>query len=307
MQSLVCLMGPTAAGKSSLAIEIAERFNFEIISVDSAMVYKGLDIGTAKPSAEILKKTPHALIDIIEPNQIYSAGQFHGDALAAIKNIFSRGKVPLLVGGTMLYFRILLQGLSPMPKADANLRATLKKIAAEKGWNFLHQELKHIDPLGFHRINPRDQQRIQRAMEVFLLTGKSITAWQQANSHLLANYKIFSFALAPAREELQQRIAQRFQQMLELGFMEEALQLFNNPAFCSDLPAMRTVNYRQAWDYFAGKLTYAEMVEKAIIATRQLAKRQMTWLRSFPELTWITDGKEKKEFFQLLQQLTHLA
>lgn len=301
VNKIICLMGPTASGKTPLAIELVKHYPFEIISVDSAMVYRGMDIGTAKPTADILKIAPHRLIDIRDPAEKYSAGDFRNDALREIEDIIARGKVPLLVGGTMLYFRVLIQGLAALPKADANTRLALQIRAEEVGWEVLHQELMQVDPQAATKIHIRDTQRIQRALEVFQLTGKPISFWQAQDTNPLANYEICNIALAPTdRARLHERIALRFQQMLADGFVDEVKKLYERGDLNMDLPSIRSVGYRQVWEYLAGKSTYEEMCEKAIAATRQLAKRQMTWLRSWPDVAWI--DADAKDVFVLAER-----
>lgn len=285
---IICLMGPTASGKTPLAVEMVKRFPCEIISVDSAMVYRGMDIGTAKPDAEILKLAPHRLIDLADPSEIYSAGQFRQDALREIEDIAAQKKIPLLVGGTMMYFKILQQGLAKLPKADMNLRAELKARAEREGWEALHDFLASVDAKAAARINPNDSQRIQRALEVYLLTGKNITEWQQQETNHLSGYHVCNIALAPAdRSLLHERIAMRFEKMLLSGFVDEVSALYERGDLSPELPSIRSVGYKQIWDYLAGHATVEEMRERAIIATRQLAKRQMTWLRPWPELQWL--------------------
>jgi tRNA dimethylallyltransferase len=285
---IVCLMGPTAAGKTPLAVELAQQFPCEIISVDSAMVYRGMDIGTAKPDADILKVAPHHLIDIRDPADSYSAGQFRTDALREINAILARGKIPLLVGGSMMYFRILQQGLAALPTADVRLRTAMQIEAEQVGWPVLHAKLATIDPLSAQRIHPNDSQRIQRALEVFMLSGKTLTAWQAEDTSMLGQFRVCNIAIAPAdRKILHQRIALRFADMLQLGFLEEVKTLRERGDLSKDLPSMRSVGYRQMWDYLDGDMPFELMCEKAIAATRQLAKRQLTWLRSWPEVTWL--------------------
>ncbi len=284
MSLIVCLMGPTASGKTQLAIELVQRYPFEIISVDSAMIYRGMDIGTAKPGPDILNIAPHRLINICDPREAYSAAQFRVDALREMEDIQSKHKIPLLVGGTMMYFRTLQKGIAAMPSANPELRALLLKDAQLKGWPDLHQRLQDIDPVAARRIHPHDSQRIQRALEVFMLTGKNLTAWQQDQPLEDWDRKIINICLIPEdRAVLHKRIAARFVQMLENGFVEEVKQLRGRGDLSIDLPSMRSVGYRQVWEYLNGKYTYAEMCEKGIIATRQLAKRQLTWLRSWPD------------------------
>lgn len=288
LPSIICLMGPTAAGKTPLAIELVDRFPCEIISVDSAMVYRDMNIGTAKPSKEILNKVPHRLIDLVDPKESYSAGHFRRDALDAINEIIANQKIPLLVGGTMMYFRVLHQGLATLPTADADIRASLQKRAEREGWETLHAELQKIDPKAAARIHPRDTQRIQRALEVYLLTNKTISDWQANETSALSGYHIINLAIAPSnRAVLHERIQKRFMQMMEEGFLQEVQGLYERGDLHSDLPSIRSVGYRQAWDYFSGKQGLEEMQEKAIAATRQLAKRQLTWLRSWPQITML--------------------
>lgn len=286
--SIFCLMGPTASGKTQLAIELVQQFPFEIISVDSAMIYRGMDIGTSKPDLMTLQKAPHRLIDIRDPAEIYSAAQFREDALKEMHAIFANNKIPLLVGGTMLYFRALQNGLSDLPSADATVREKINKEAIEKGWPAIHEYLTKIDPDSAKRIHPHDSQRIQRALEVFELTGKTLTQCQLENRMVPNHLPIHNIGLIPNnRQILHARIAERFQKMLTDGLLEEVQQLFARGDLNLMLPSIRSVGYRQIWEYLLGDVTYAEMTEKAIIATRQLAKRQLTWLRSWNEVTLI--------------------
>jgi tRNA dimethylallyltransferase len=284
---VVCLMGPTASGKTQLAVDLVQQFPFEIISVDSAMVYRGMDIGTAKPTADILKIAPHRLIDIRDPAEPYSAAQFQRDVVREIDDIHARKKIPLLVGGTMLYFSALQKGLSELPSADPSVRAKLIFEAEQFGWPALHERLQQVDPLAALRIHPHDSQRVQRALEVYDLTGKSLTAWQQENLPTLANYQICNLVVSLDRAILHERIATRFSQMLTEGFLDEVKSLAMRSDLNLEMPSMRSVGYRQAWEYLLGHYSYDEMCEKSIIATRQLAKRQLTWLRHWPlEVTW---------------------
>ncbi len=300
MSVIVCLMGPTASGKTQLACELVQHYPFEIISVDSAMVYKGMDIGTAKPGPDILHIAPHRLINICDPGDAYSAARFRLDALREIEDIQSKQKIPLLVGGTMMYFRALQKGLAAMPSADADMREALFAEARLVGWPKLHQRLQDMDPIAAERIHPHDSQRIQRALEVFMLTGKSLTSWQQDQAE--EGLEMLNIAIAPDdRAVLHQRIAARFMQMLEHGFVDEVKQFMERGDLTIDLPSMRSVGYRQVWEYLEGKYTYSEMCEKGIIATRQLAKRQLTWLRSWPEIHIFNS-----EASDLLQQLCKL-
>lgn len=294
----IFLMGPTAAGKTDLAIELTKVLPCELISVDSALVYRGMDIGTAKPSKALLDKYPHRLIDILDPSQSYSAADFRTDALQAMAEITARGKIPLLVGGTMLYFKALLEGLADMPAADAEIRAQIEAQAASQGWQALHDELASIDPVSAARIHPNDPQRLVRALEVFRVSGMSMTAHREQQSAQSAQasasgrhqlpYTVANLAIAPTdRKVLHDRIAVRFRQMLDEGFVEEVVALRSRGDLHSNLPSIRAVGYRQVWDHLDGKLTRDEMQERGIIATRQLAKRQFTWLRSWQDLHWL--------------------
>lgn len=285
-------MGPTASGKTKLAIWLAQQLPCDIISVDSGMIYRDLDIGTAKPSPQELQVAPHRLINICDPKEIYSAAQFRQDALKEIENILAQDRIPLLVGGTMLYFRILQQGISTLPKAHAAIRTQLVEEAAPNGWQKLHERLQQIDPLAAARIAPNDAQRLQRALEVFMLTGKPMTQLFAENPSEQLPYQVTNIVLAPPkREALAVRINQRFASMLQQGLVEEVECLFKRPDLHENLPSMRTVGYRQVWQYLSGKLNYDEMQERAIIATRQLAKRQLTWLKSWQDVTWFDSEK----------------
>jgi len=294
----IFLMGPTAAGKTDLAIELTKVLPCELISVDSALVYRGMDIGTAKPSKTQLAEHPHRLIDILDPAQSYSAADFRSDALAAMAEITARGNIPLLVGGTMLYFKALLDGLADMPAADAQVRAQLEADAQAFGWQALHDQLAVVDPVSAARIHPNDPQRLIRALEVYRVSGMSMTAHREqqtaqsteaaASGRQQLPYTVANLAIAPAdRKVLHQRIALRFEQMLDQGFLDEVLALRSRGDLHSGLPSIRAVGYRQVWDHLDGKLTRDEMQERGIIATRQLAKRQFTWLRSWEGLHWL--------------------
>jgi tRNA dimethylallyltransferase len=283
----IFLMGPTASGKTDLALKLAETLSCEIISVDSAMVYRGMDIGTAKPDANILEQFPHRLIDICDPAEVYSAARFREDALREMADIQSQGRIPLLVGGTFLYFRALEQGLSPLPSADSELRAELEREAQKIGWNGLHERLQRVDPEAAARIHPNDPQRIQRALEVFELTGQPMSARFGESPQAPLPYRVTKLVLAPAeRTELHERIALRFRQMLQTGLLEEVETLYQRHDLHKDLPAIRAVGYRQVWEYLEGRYDAAEMQERGIIATRQFAKRQFTWLRSELQCEW---------------------
>ena len=283
-QPIVCLMGPTASGKTDLAVKLVEQLPLEIISVDSAMVYKGMDIGTAKPDAETLRRAPHRLIDFLDPIEPYSAARFCEDALREVEAITRAGKTPLLVGGTMLYFRSLLQGLNDLPAADNELRVALATEAGAIGWREMHRQLAEVDPEAAVRIHPNDPQRISRALEVYRLTGIPLSQWVKQPTRVLP-YRPILLGLVPSdRGILHERIARRFEQMLKNGLVEEVNRLYQRGDLTVAKPAIRAVGYRQVWQYLAGELDYQSMQEKGIVATRQLAKRQLTWLRSTPEL-----------------------
>jgi tRNA dimethylallyltransferase len=281
----LALLGPTASGKTAAALAIAERLPVEIISLDSALVYRSMDIGTAKPSAAELAAVPHHLIDIRDPLQAYSAAEFANDARALISDITARGKLPLLVGGTMLYLKALREGLDAMPKADLQLRAALERQGRERGWSALHAELARVDPLSAARLNPADAQRISRALEVFRLTGKPLSSFHSSKSEAArADPHSLLISLEPSeRSWLHERIAQRFDAMLARGFVEEVQALRERGDLNPDLPSMRCVGYRQAWQALDSLWPMSELRNKGIFATRQLAKRQLTWLRSMPE------------------------
>ena len=295
----IAVMGPTASGKTAFALELAERFGGEIVSVDSALVYRGLDIGAAKPSADERAIAPHHLIDLREPWQAYSAAEFAADARAAIDGILARGKLPILAGGTGLYFHALLNGLAPMPEADADMRASISAEAAERGWAALHAELAKVDAEAASRIHTTDPQRIQRALEVWRLSGKPISQWQRegANAPRLPA-KVLKLVLAPDdRAELHQRIEKRFDMMLDAGFLDEVRSLREWPELRDhpaplDLPAIRAVGYRQAWEHLDGVFDAATFRDRAIFATRQLAKRQLTWLRGRHDALWFDPHRE---------------
>ncbi len=277
----VFLMGPTASGKTGLAVELAKRFPFEIISVDSALVYRGMNIGTAKPGPEVLAQTPHRLIDIRDPSEPYSAADFREDALLEMADITAQGRIPLLVGGTFLYFRALEQGLSDMPAADPEVRARLEAEAQQDGWEQLHARLAQIDPVSAARIHATDPQRIQRALEVYEISGQPMSAFHARQPENDLPYRVLKLALIPEdRALLHDRIQHRFEEMLAAGLIDEVERLFNRGDLTAELPAVRAVGYRQAWAFLAGESGYDEMVEQAIVATRQYAKRQLTWLRS---------------------------
>ncbi len=284
------LMGPTASGKTALALELVRRLPCDIISVDSALIYRGMDIGTAKPTPAELAAAPHRLIDIRDPAQAYSAADFRADALREMARISAAGRIPLLVGGTMLYFKALLEGLSPLPAADAKVRARIAREAEELGWPALHAQLLQIDPVAAARIHVNDPQRLSRALEVFRITGHTLTELTRTQSEALP-YRTLQFALAPReRETLRSRIAERFDLMLAQGFEAEVRALMARPDLHPGLPSMRCVGYRQMWDYLAGEIGYDAMRERGIVASRQLAKRQMTWLRGWQNVIWLETG-----------------
>ena len=284
----IFLMGPTASGKTDLAIQLRQQLPVEVISVDSALIYRDMDIGTAKPSKAELTLAPHRLIDICDPAESYSAANFRTDALREMQEISAQGKIPLLVGGTMLYYKALLEGLSPLPSADEKVRSEIEAKAALIGWGGLHQELSKIDPISAQRINPNDSQRINRALEVFYLTGKTLTELTAQKGEALP-YDILQFAIAPEqREVLHLRIEQRFHKMIELGFQQEVEKLYRRPDLNENLPSIRCVGYRQMWEYLRGDYDHDEMVFRGICATRQLAKRQITWLRGWTSpIQWL--------------------
>ena len=282
---VLCVMGPTASGKTALAERIADELPVDLVSVDSALVYRGMDIGTAKPT------TPHRLVDLLDPSEPYSAARFRGDALREIDAIHAAGRTPLLVGGTMLYFRALFRGLSELPPADPVVRAEIAERAARIGPDALHAELARVDPAAAARIHPNDPQRVQRALEVWRLTGKPITTLQQGGARSVHDFH--KLAVAPAdRAELHRRIEARFATMLERGLLDEVARLHARGDLTPDLPALRAVGYRQLWRHLDGQETLDEAVRRAVFATRQLAKRQLTWLRKEPAVEWLDSGRE---------------
>ncbi len=299
----IFLMGPTASGKTGLAVELAQRLPVELISVDSALVYRGMDIGTAKPDAATLAHAPHFLIDIIEPTQSYSAAQFRNDALRLMGEIAARGNVPLLVGGTMLYYNALQHGLNNLPEANPVVRAEIDARAERAGWPALHAELAQVDPVTALRLKPNDAQRIERALEVYHITGKPMSMLLEKDERTGLPYRLLKLALLPSdRAVLHRRIADRFDDMLTAGLLEEVTRLRHEyPALNLNLPSMRCVGYRQAWQYQDGEFDLATLREKGIAATRQLAKRQMTWLRGMDDVeeldcleTGLADKLEKR-------------
>jgi tRNA dimethylallyltransferase len=279
-------MGPTASGKTDVAIQLCQRFPLDVISVDSALVYRGMNIGTAKPDPDTLRHTPHRLIDIRNPDEGYSAGDFVRDARAEMDAIFEAGRIPLLVGGTMMYFRALTGGIADLPPADEQIRAAIDADAADLGWPALHERLRGIDPEAAERINPNDSQRIQRALEVFIASGMPLSKWQrQARGEAQNDVRFIKIALQPAtRELLHARIEERLNLMLNNGFIEEVKELYQLPGLTAKSPSMRSVGYRQIWQHLDGETTLDAAGRKALFATRQLAKRQITWLRSESDL-----------------------
>ncbi|NOZ54497.1 MAG: tRNA (adenosine(37)-N6)-dimethylallyltransferase MiaA [Gammaproteobacteria bacterium] len=299
----IFLMGPTASGKTEIAVRLVQALPCEIVSVDSAMVYRGMDIGTAKPDQQILKIAPHHLIDIRDPSEPYSAAQFAEDALLIMQQIISRGNIPLLVGGTFLYYRALYEGLSPLPAADPTLRRQLEYDAETMGLEALHKRLMTVDPMAAQRIHPNDPQRIQRALEVFELTGKAMSQILKDEKPTEFCFDVTQLILAPSdRALLHEKIALRFNEMLSKGLVDEVRKLFNCSGLHKNLPSIRAVGYRQVWEYFEGELAYDLMIQKGIVATRQLAKRQFTWLRANKKGVWF-DTLDNKLFSKVLKKL----
>lgn len=292
LPSAIFLMGPTATGKTDLAVALREHLPVELISVDSALVYKGMDIGSAKPEPELLARVPHRLIDIRDPVEPYSAANFAHDARKAMEEITVSGRIPLLVGGTMLYFKALLEGLADSPPADDKIRQEIEQEAEEKGWPYLHEQLARIDPKSAAQLHPNHSQRIQRALEVYRATGKTLSAFQHEQREqgsvlgpITENYQLTQIALIPKdRLILHRRIEQRFNAMLGQGFENEVRQLYQRGDLHPGLPSMRAVGYRQMWQYLSNKTDYEQMIHQGVVATRQLAKRQLTWLRKWPDL-----------------------
>ena len=302
---VIFLIAPTAAGKTEIAVALIKHFPCDIISVDSAMIYRGMTIGTAKPSKEILAIAPHKLIDICEPNETYSAAQFCHDAYQAIEDIIQQQRIPLLVGGTMLYFRALQQGLSQLPTANPIIREKILNEAQLYGWDILHNRLKKIDPAAAKRIHPNDPQRLQRALEIIELTGQTPSDIYAKKNHINFPFPVINIVVSPSnRDVLHERIAVRFHQMLSQGFIDEVTHLRERGDLNLNMPAMRAVGYRQVWEYLEGKLTYDEMVDRGIIATRQLAKRQLTWLRAWPNCTWF-DSLEQNVFDKISEHISN--
>jgi tRNA dimethylallyltransferase len=284
---VICLMGPTASGKTALAMALYDALPCDIISVDSALVFKGMDIGTAKPTANELAAYPHQLIDIRDPSESYSAADFCQDALKAITKSRDNGRIPLLVGGTMMYFKSLIDGISPLPEADQSIRNVIALEAVDKGWLAMHEQLQSFDPVSAERIHPNDPQRLARAIEVYRKTGNTLTQLTEIKGDKVSG-NVLQFAIAPKeRSVLHARIELRFKQMIAQNFEQEVIALKERGDLHLDLPAIRCVGYRQMWQYLAGDYDHDEMVFKGICATRQLAKRQLTWLRNWQNLHWL--------------------
>lgn len=299
---LIALMGPTASGKTAIAVDWAQHRNASLISVDSALVYRGMDIGTAKPDAATRALAPHALVDLRDPHQTYSAAEFRADALAELEVVARRGQLPVLVGGTSLYLRALLHGLSEMPEADPQVRRELDEEAARRGgWGAMHAELGRVDPEAAARIHATDAQRIQRALEVWRISGRPISDWQRASYRRPLPWRVLKVVVCPAdRAVLHQRIALRFEQMLEQGFLDEARRLRADPRLHCELPSMRAVGYRQAWQFLDGEFGMDALRDRVIAATRQLAKRQLTWLRAQFDARWFDPQARRDELEQAL-------
>lgn len=297
----IALMGPTASGKTALAVDWCQRLGTEVISVDSALVYRGLDIGAAKPDAATRALAPHHLVDVRDPHEVFSAADFAREALPPMQALAGRGRVPLLVGGTGLYFSALLDGLSELPEADPVVRAAIAAEAAERGWPALHAEMAAVDPAAGKRIKPGDSQRITRALEVWRLSGRPISEWQQAGAPRRFPFRVLRLVLAPSdRAVLHERIERRFDQMLAGGFLDEVRRLRADPRLHPDLPSMRAVGYRQAWAHLEGRTDASTFREQAIAATRQLAKRQLTWLRARHEALWFDPARDRARLEQAL-------
>lgn len=293
LPNVILLMGPTASGKTALGIELAKALDSEIISVDSALVYKGMDIGTAKPDIEERQGIKHHLIDTLDPSDAFSAGQFRKKTIALIEQISENGKTPILVGGTMLYFHALLNGLAVLPEADVKTRQEIDAQAAQEGWAAVHERLNEVDPVAAKRIHPNDTQRVQRALEVYRVSGRSQTDWLKEQADLALPFRPIKLVIAPSdRADLHQKIIVRFDAMLESGFVDEVRALYDRGDLDASMPAIRAVGYRQAWSYLSGEYDQATFREKSIIATRQLAKRQFTWLRQQTDAAWLETGNK---------------
>jgi tRNA dimethylallyltransferase len=287
-------MGPTASGKTVLAVEFVMRFGCGIVSVDSAMIYRGMDIGTAKPGPDVLSVAPHRLIDILDPAERYSAARFREDALLAMREISASGRVPLLTGGTLLYFDVLQHGISPLPGADPEIRAALDARAVTEGWPALHAELARLDPEAAARIQPNDRQRIQRALEVCYISKRPLSELQRSGTVEAGEYRYLKLALAPTdRAELHDAIERRFRIMMEQGFLGEVQRLYARGDLDLSMPSVRAVGYRQLWEYLQGRSSLEEAVRRGVVATRRYAKRQLTWLRAEPDVQWYASGAQR--------------
>lgn len=301
----VCLMGPTATGKTDVAIELCDRYPFDIVSVDSALVYRFMDIGTAKPDRETLQRTPHRLVDILDPEQVYSAGDFVRDAQVAMQEIFSAGRVPLLVGGTMMYYRALVDGIANLPSGDAAIRAKIDAQAAQYGWPAVHARLSEVDAVAAERIKPNDSQRIQRALEVYEISGRSLTDWHRSTPQKASDSDTAFLKVAldiADRKVLHDRIEQRLDLMFNNGFVNEVAALKKRDGLTRDMPSMRSVGYRQVWAHLEDEYTLDESRYRALVATRQLAKRQFTWLRSESDL-YSVDALEARKVDSISEYL----
>lgn len=302
---VICLMGPTASGKTALAFELFDHLPCDIISVDSALVYRDMDIGTAKPTLDEQVNYPHRLINIRDASESYSAAEFCQDALQEIAEIRAKGRIPLLVGGTMMYFKSLIEGISPLPQANNEIREQIEIQAKETSWQAMHQELAKIDPIAAERIHQNDPQRITRALEVFRITGNTLSQLTAVKGNRLGG-DVLQFAIAPKeRSVLHERIALRYEQMIAQGFEQEVVKLIDRKDLHDDLPSIRCVGYRQMWQYLHGEFDHDEMIFKGICATRQLAKRQLTWLRNWPDLQWL-DMENENNLQQILSALSKL-
>ncbi len=299
---VICLMGPTASGKTALAMALKDALPCDIVSVDSALIYRDMDIGTAKPTKLELAQYPHRLIDLRDPSESYSAADFCRDALAEIAEIRRNNRIPLLVGGTMMYFKSLIEGISPLPTANPEIRQAIEAEALTKGWQAMHDQLAEIDPVSAERIHPNDPQRLTRALEVYRLTSNTLTQLTQIKGAKLAG-DVLQLAITPKeRSTLHERIALRYQQMIAMGFEQEVIKLKSREDLHQDLPSIRCVGYRQMWQYLEGEFDHDEMIFRGVCATRQLAKRQLTWLRNWPDLHWLTTD-DKTNLTQVLSLL----
>jgi len=299
---VICLMGPTASGKTALAMALKDALPCDIVSVDSALIYRDMDIGTAKPTKSELAQYPHRLIDLRDASESYSAADFCRDALVEIAEIRSNGRIPLLVGGTMMYFKSLIEGISPLPTANPEIRQAIEAEALTKGWQAMHDQLAEIDPISAERIHPNDPQRLTRALEVYRLTSNTLTQLTQIKGAKLAG-DVLQLAITPKeRSTLHERIALRYQQMIDLGFEQEVIKLKSRDDLHQDLPSIRCVGYRQMWQHLEGEFDHDEMIFRGVCATRQLAKRQLTWLRNWPDLHWLTTD-DKTNLTQVLSLL----